>query len=379
MKTLHLYITRQVLTALGMTVAVFTFVLLLGNILKEIIALLIAGQITFPLVLKAVGLLLPYSMVYVLPIGLLTAVLLVMGRFSADQELTVVRASGTSLLAIVVPVIGLSALLCVLCAVFNLWVGPHCRTAYKNLIFEVGTKSISNLITEDRFIEEIPGIILYVRKRHGDDLEEVRLYEIEKNHIKRRTTADRGKIIYDPAGQKISFALFDAITEYKKDEPSIDPSFIGPPAPRDPDEWGTARGHRFDLPPIDLTPLLNSDRKPKLSEMDHWQLERELKDLNAKGVETMPVRVQIQRQIAFSFACFAFTLLGIPLGIQAHRRETSIGVAISLGLVLVYYTFIIAAEALQAKEYLHPQLIVWIPNYLFEILGVWLLWRANKT
>jgi lipopolysaccharide export system permease protein len=379
MKTLHRYITRQVLTALGMTVAVFTFVLLLGNILKEIIALLIAGQITFPLVLKAVGLLLPFSMVYVLPIGLLTAVLLVMGRFSADQELTAVRASGTSLLAIVSPVIGLSALLCVLCAVFNLWIGPHCRTAYKNLIFEVGTKNISSLITEDRFIEEIPGIILYARKRHGDDLEEVRLYEIEKNHITRRTTADRGKIIYDPASQKISFALFDAITEYKKPEPTIDPNFIGPPVPRDPDEWGTARGNRFDLPPIDLTPLMNSDRKPKLSEMDHWQLERELKDLDAKGVGTMPVRVQIQRQIAFSFACFAFTLLGIPLGIQAHRRETSIGVAISLGLVLVYYTFIIAAEALQAKEYLHPQLIVWIPNYLFEILGVWLLWRANRT
>lgn len=378
MKTLHLYLTRQVLISLLMTVGVFLFVFVLVSAMKEIIALLVSRQVTLTLVARAFALLLPYGISYVLPFGMLTAVLLVLGRFSADQELTAVRASGVSLIAIVTPILLLSLLLCGLCALFNLWVAPQSRGAYKDLIYQFGTRTISGLITEDRFIDEIPGMILYVRKKDGNELQDVRIYMLKTNEITERISAQSGKILVDERNTTISFELSKVVLEKRNEnarEPG--PELIGPPVADEPSEWNVAEIGKYTTD-VDFASLKREDRKPKLSEMTIVQLFRERAARAAQGVEVTPLQVQIHRQVASSFACFAFTLIAIPLAIQAHRRETSIGIAIALVLVMIYYSFIILGEAFSSRAQLYPHIIVWIPNFLFQILGGILLYRANR-
>src|SRR5271170_1090514 len=146
MRTLHLYLTRQMLATLGMTVFVFTLLLLLANGIREPLQLVIKHQITLGMFLHAIALLVPYVLAFSLPIGMLTAALLVFGRFSADQELTAARASGISLISLISPVLLLSVAVSGLCAWLNFDIAPACRVAYLKLISEASVRNPGSVL-----------------------------------------------------------------------------------------------------------------------------------------------------------------------------------------------------------------------------------------
>ena len=390
MKTLHNYLTRQVLASLLLTVAVFTFVLVLGNGLRGILEVLVNGHARFGSIVEAVGFVIPFVLIFALPMGLLTTMLLVFGRFSADQELTAARASGISLLSLITPVLLLSLLCCGLSAWINMEIGPQCDVAYKKLLSGLGgelmnLQSPERLLPEGQFIRDFPGWIFYTEKNNKGRLENVVALKLEdETNVSWTITAPTGKLENNSANKEITLNLFQ---------------------PR----GLTSSGYFLNFKNLSITnyyptnDLSQKFSKPKLSDMTFWQLRDELADrerelslpppaatnsvaspaqlreaAQRRADLTEPVRVEMSRQIAFPFACFGFTLVGIPLGIRVHRRETNIGVAVALGLVLVYYSFIILAESLSTRAEFAPHLIIWLPNFIFQAVGAVLLWRANK-
>jgi lipopolysaccharide export system permease protein len=387
LKTLHKYLTGQVLASLVLTVAVFTFVLLLGNVIKEILGLLIKGHASPGIIFQAISLLIPFVWVFALPMGLLTATLLVFGRFSADQELTAARASGVSLLSLITPILLLSLFCCGLSAWINMDLGPRSRVAYKNLLFQVRAELVNAELPEGQPIYDFPGYILMIGKNRDGYLQDVVIYKLE-NETNAATTsiiAPRGRFEEDAPNKQLILHLFDArslTSSGTRTSIGSTPELI----------WT-----------FSLNTATNQISKPKPSDMTFRQLRDELRDwerqtslppaaaltsdvLRAQAREFAKprndyierIRVEMHREIAFSFACFGFTLVGIPLGIRMHRRETNVGVAIALLLVLVYYSFIIAAGQLSARPELVPHLILWLPNFIFQAVGAVLLWRANR-
>ena len=369
-----------------MTVVVFTFVLLVGNGLREILPLLIGGNVRFETISEAVALLIPFVLVFALPMGLLTATLLVFGRFSADQELTAARASGISLFSLISPVLLLSLLCCVISAWINMSLGPQCRVAYLDLLFKLRGELVTAQLPEGRYIRDFPGYIFYVGKNDSGKLQDVKIFKLEnETNVTVSIYAPRGELLAGTTNKSLALHLF---------EPRI-VTFSGTRPP-------VVTAISETIIDLDRNNSPHRNPKPKISDMTFWQLRSELHNLEqtvgvspaADSVDAAqarlaalkkqrddllePVRVTMHRELAFSFACFGFTLVGIPLGIRVHRRETNIGVAIALGLVLVYYGFVLVGQSLSARPEFHPHLILWVPNFIFQAVGAVLLWRANR-
>ena len=368
---------------MAMTVAVFTFVLLIGNVLQQILKLLVSGQVGFGVAMEAIGLLIPFVWVFALPMGLLTATLLVFGRFSADQELTAARASGVSLISLVMPVLLLSLFFCGLSAWINMELGPQCRAAYNDLILNARSELLDAQLPEGRFIRDFPGYVFYVEKNRGGNLENVTVLWSERNTT---IQAPRGRLAVDAASKQLTMDLSDARSVTIMTNGSA--------------VFTSVRDYPLTF---DMNTATNRVFKPKISDMTFSQLldekrtlEQQLglpppaatnsNELRAQLLQaskqrddlTEPVRVEMNREIAFSFACFGFTLVGIPLGIRVHRRETNIGVAIALGLTAVYFSFMVLGKSLSGHAEWSPHLIFWLPNFIFQAVGAVLLWRANR-
>lgn len=386
MKTLHFYLLRQVIASLLLTVAVFTFVLLLGNVLKEVLVLLVSGRASFWMVAKSIGLLIPFVWVFALPMGMLTATLLTFGRFSADQELTATRASGISLISLITPILLLSVLLSALSAWVTMDLGPRSRVAYKSLLHEAVLRLATEQLPAGRYIKDFKDYIFYIGENNEGEMRDVMVFVVQdQTNIASTVQAPRARLTADSVNSIITLELFNAKSVIMRE----DGSYVGPSG-----NWSI----KLPVPKI-------QDEEISISDMTFWQLRQELQDVRAQvrsasrepdetaGPEvkeaalaldrmeaelTLPLRIQLNRQMSFSFACIGFTLIGIPLGIQVHRRETNIGIAIGLALVLVYYSFFILGQSLEMDPQYRPHLILWIPNFLFQILGGILLWRANR-
>ena len=146
------------MASLVMTMLVFTFVLLVGNVLQELLPLLVKGQASFALVAKAFILLIPFVFAFALPMAMLTSTLLVFGRFSADQELTAARASGLSLVSLTTPILLLSLMLCGVSAFINMKIAPGCRVAYNDLRSDMKSALANFKLPEGQYVDFPPQI-----------------------------------------------------------------------------------------------------------------------------------------------------------------------------------------------------------------------------
>ena len=90
------------------------------------------------------------------------------------------------------------------------------------------------------------------------------------------------------------------------------------------------------------------------------------------------MKTEINYRYSYALASIVFAIIGIPLGIRAHRSEKTIGFLICLGLIAVHYALVISVTAFDDIYVMRPDLLVWFPDILFTVTGAFLLWKQHK-
>jgi LPS export ABC transporter permease LptF len=367
MKLIDRYVSRQLIVNLLFAIVVLSLVLVIGNIFRKLLPLLVNHDLPVEYLVGFVAYVLPFSLIFTIPWGLLTAVLLVFGRLSADNELIALRSNGVSITRICIPLVVI-AILCTAASVWlNVDVAPAAQEQMRSTVFNLATRNPMALFGSDQIIDQFPGHKIYVGKKDGNNLENIIVFEINEDSMPMKVTYARtGSLEADLPNKRILMHLFAARYQQRDDYDPFDLNRMR-------DGINVAEGTL----PISLEELYEKEkRRASRSMLSLEQLLDQLKNDDPKMRSSS--RTEINKRFSFPLACIVFALVGVPLGITAHRRETSFGFAMSLVIGVFYFLFIIIADTLRSNAKLHPELLVWFPNLLFLVLGIWMFRRLSK-
>src|SRR5437879_12425226 len=175
------------------------------------------------------------------------------------------------------------------------------------------------LIGSDKEIEQFLGSKIYVGKKEGNKLENITVFELNQNSLPVKVTYARtGMLEADLANKQILMHLYQA--RYQERDQN-DPSNVR----KIRDGINMVEGTL----PISLEELYEKEKKrPYRSALSIEQLLDQLKSENKR--ERSASRTELNKRFSFPFACVAFAIIGVPLGVTAHRGDTSIGFSIAL-------------------------------------------------
>ena len=358
------------LITLIFALGVFTFVLLLGRILRQLSELLVNRQVGLEIVAWFVVLLLPYILSFTLPMAMLAATLLVFGRMSADNEITAIRASGVGLGRVAAPVVVVAVAMGAVCFYVNASLAPACGFQFRTLFLQLTTRNPMALLEEGKPIKDFPGYVISVAHKKGNTIQDVELFTLnDKGDVISRLHAQTGVVTGKPVEGKLLLDLYKVTGDLRDEK---DPNNIQKISP------GTTADH-YPVE-LDIRQAVRQARAARdLPDLAFGEVLDEIAHRRAAGVYPAAALMEAHQRVAGAVACVAFTLIGIPLGIKTSRRETTIGIALSLGLALIYYFTMVVASTLRGRVGCFPEAILWTPNLIFEILGVWLLWRVSRV
>ncbi len=135
----------------------------------------------------------------------------------------------------------------------------------------------------------------------------------------------------------------------------------------------------FDVstfPAINEPPLYFKKEVKQSSEMNYEELRRYIHDLQQSGFDVVRLKVQLQKKFAFPFIALVMAVLAIPFSLTHSKRGAVTGVAVAVGIAVVYTVVSNLFEAMGNVSQLPPILAAWAPDLIFGLTGGYLILKV---
>jgi len=354
------YILRDFFLYLGLIlstflvlVIVFTLFELLGDILRNQVPPLLVAEYLLNVA--------PYLLYNVAPLVMLLAVLVTFGLMQRSNEITAIKATGTSIYRIVTPVVMAAGILSAALFFADQFYLPHTNKRQEALHNQIKGKPAQTYLRPDRsWIFGQNSDIYYYQffDPDRDTFGNVTVFQLDRASfsITRRIHAERAhwadnlnRWIYEKGSDRL--LNVSAIANYR------------------PFEVATFA----ELPE---TPAYFKKEVKQYTEMNYEELRRYIRDLQQSGFDVVRLRVQLHKKLSYPLITLIMAVLAVPFSLSAGKKGAITGVAVAVGIAVFYTVVSRLFEAMGDLSQLPPALAAWSPDLIFMLVGGYLILKV---
>lgn len=354
------YVLRDFFLYLGMIlstflvlVLVFTLFELLGDILRnKVPATVVAGYL-----LNVT----PYLLYNVAPLVMLLTVLVTFGLMQRTNEITAIKATGTSIYRIITPVIIAAAVVAAGLFFADQFYLPHTNKRQEALHNQIKGKPAQTYLRPDRkWIFGQNNDIYYYQffDPDRDQFGNITVFQLDKASftVTRRIHADRARWAdnlnrweYERGWERT--LNVSAIENYR------------------PFEVAT-------FPQLPETPSYFKKEVKQYSEMNYEELHQYIRDLQQSGFDVVRLRVELNKKLSYPLITLIMAVLAIPFALSTGKKGAVTGVAVAVGTAVFYTVVSRLFEAMGNLSQLPPALAAWSPDLIFVLIGGYLILKV---
>jgi len=351
------YVLRDFFVYLGMILSAF-LVLLLVFTLFELLSDILRNQTPFLVVAEYLLNVAPYLLYSVAPLIMLLAVLITFGLMNRSNEITAIKATGVSVYRIFTPVLFAAAILAAGLFFADQFYLPHTNKRQEALHNQIKGKPPQTYLRPDRrWIFGQHNDIYYYQffDADRDQFANLTIFQLDPATfaITQRIHADRAhwadnldRWIFEQGWQRLLHGA--AIAGYRNFDVST-------------------------FPEISETPAYFKKEVKQYSEMNYEELRRYIRDLQQSGFDVVRLRVQLNKKLSFPLITMIMAVLAVPFSLTAAKKGAITGVAVAVGIAVVYTVVSRLFEAMGDLSQLPPALAAWSPDLIFSLVGAYLI------